>query len=138
MGGIVFGAVAAILSAAPVPPGLDRPLSVPESELYRFGVTSRQQTREAWEFSKAYCAGLEERIELSVTRSEGERLLAFRVEAEAEANRKAWELLDDAFLFPERRLALCGKLRQLLGDRDYFLGRMPPPAPFHQFRELGK
>jgi hypothetical protein len=50
--------------------------------------------------------------------------------------RKCWDLLDDAIYceyMPEaRRLRSLGRLREMLGDDDYFAGRMPCPKPFYR------
>lgn len=48
--------------------------------------------------------------------------------------RHCWDILVQAQLSsPYWQLEYWNELRELLGERDYAAGQMPPPAPFHRF-----
>ncbi len=57
-------------------------------------------------------------------------------EADCAYRARVWDLLDDVIVqthFPlERRLCSLTALRELLGDADYYAGRMPAPVPTYR------
>ncbi len=57
-------------------------------------------------------------------------------EEDCKYRRVCWDLLDDVvyctFLIEAKKLRSLGRLRELLGDDDYFAGRMPNPTPYYK------
>jgi len=62
-----------------------------------------------------------------------------KVIAEAKDLEDTWQLLDwaqDSDFIEDCRLDFLEDLRKALGEKDFWAGQMPPPAPLKYFREL--
>lgn len=106
---------------------LDAP-PVHESDQWRFSATMDQAERN-YQFGSAHLSWLEQHAPWE-----------WNWIAEARYCRRCWDLLDDCRrVHPadaERCRQKLSELRRLLGHEDFYLGRMPDPAPFHRFVEI--
>lgn len=106
-----------------------------EEDRFAFGNFHRDQTKENWLLAKSLCETLDKNA--SAWESSG-KINGWNVwRHDAQFCHRAWELLDDAYFFKgQNRIVALERLREHLGDRDYRLGRMPPPWPLWLFREI--
>lgn len=107
-------------------------LLLPPADLSRF--PPREDVVAARLFNRGYLAHLHARRSLDVAHWwDYEDVIA-----ETNALYAAWDCLDDAQLScnPVAQWGHLQRLRDLLGEPAFFLGRMPPPAPFHRFVDI--
>jgi hypothetical protein len=105
---------------------------LPAPDLSRF--PSREEVVAARLFNRAYLAHLQAQRSLDAAHWWDYHDAI----AETNALYAAWDCLDDAQLARDPLAQWCHlqRLRDLLGEPAFVLGRMPPPAPFHRFVDL--
>ena len=107
-------------------------LFLPRADLSRF--PPREDVVAARLFNRAYHAHLHARRSLDPAHWWDYQDAV----AETTALYTAWDCLDDVQLArdPVAQWSHLQRLRDLLGEPAFLVGRMPPPAPFHRFVDL--
>lgn len=100
------------------------------TDLYRFGIVSREQTAREWMFMSEHCRRMRNRQRC---RLDPHIDLALWI-AEADYVCKVWDTLDNAALWTEygRKIEALAKVRSMIGSRAYYAGHMPSTAPFRR------
>lgn len=121
-----FVVLALSLTPAPAPPPV---------EVGQF--PRRDAVAAALYLNMRYGNHLHERIHSGLERHRTGTLTVANVETQQ--LRKCWNLLDtvtDPSLDADYRRFWAGKLRQMIGERAYWRGEIPPPVPLWRFRSM--
>jgi len=97
------------------------------SDAYQFGV-SREAVRDLWRLTTNHKSVMRNEV-----RSHNHADTAWYWEQECDWRSRCWFLLDDALFMDNltelQKVRSLAELRSLLGDADYYAGRMPEPTP---------
>jgi hypothetical protein len=105
------------------------------SYLYHFGYTDFSQTKELLLFSNAYIENCKRNISIGNLH---EQEVWYKILKEAEHLHTIYDLVDDSvrpqYSLYQRRLALF-KIKKLIGEEDFYKGKLPPNIPIWRFSE---
>ena len=106
-----------------------------QSYLYHFGYTHFSQTKDLLLFSNTYIEFCKKNIDIGNIE---EQSAWYKVLKEAEHLNQIYNLVDDSVITQyglyQRRLALF-KLKQIIGEDDFYRGKLPPNVPIWRFGE---